>query len=1224
MTARAQSLPKHEWIGNLIPKLTEKAKSVYLEIPDPICQDYDKSKDIIIKSYQLTADHYRHRFRTEEKRPDEDFVQWGNRTKRYLNRWMAVAGTENDPNRILEQINMERLLDGVGPELRAWLKEHKPQTTEELGNLANLHVQSRKGPLVGGKYVNYKPKGSDERRVTNLKLATTLSGQKPPSLKPADLQNKTRTDPAPAPGRSRPPIKCYKCGKEGHMSFNCNKGRGKPADGYLLCRTPLTQNQSEFPGCNLHGKIEGRPAEMVVDSGCTRTLVNSKYVNKQHFTGDKITVLTASAQRVIVPLACVTFETKRGKFKELVGVLDILPVDCPLGRSSYGQTLSREEVLDQWERNVPAPEGDNHEAFVLTRRQKALELAQKRSDELIDRENLVAVKSLSKREEKGALEEGDLPLLFKEECATVQPEDKTLVVEGKTPMLSDNRQVNILDRNSSQLALDQKSDVTLEKAHKEAKDLPPKEEDGYFRDKEILMHRKVHSSGANEVRYHDRIVVPESYRNEILRVAHSIPLSGHMGSKKTFSRISPYFFWPGLRSDVNNYCATCPQCQMVARKMKSQRAPLQPTEIVTEPFKKIAIDIVGELPRSTTGHRYILTIVDYATRYPAAIPLRSVTSKAVADALVQYFCMVGIPGELVSDQGSNFVGKLMTQLYEQLGICKIKTSVYHPEANGLVERFNGTLKCMLKKFVAERVQTWDKYLPYLLFAYREVPNESTGYSPFELLYGRSVRGPLAVIKETWLDPKPDKTNLISHVLEIRRRLASMQQVVKENMGKAQGKQKSLYDLHSSKRRLEVGDKVLVLLPTPGNKLEVKWQGPYEITKVLKDGLNYEVDTSKNRKQHRIYHINLLSKWQSRDEAAALVMPESPEMSLPHESNVPLLYNNESWKDVVISDELDKFQTYEAELVLREFSDVLKGTPNLTTAAVHKIDTGDAAPIRSSPYKIPQKLEEEVSKEIEMMLHMGIIRHSISPWVSPVVIVPKPDGTIRFCVDYRKLNKVTKMDAYPIPSMERMIERVACAKFITTIDLTKGYWQIPLEHSTIEKSAFIMGNNLLEFLTMPFGMKTAPATFQRMMSEVVLKGLDFANSYIDDVEVDTHGSFSQHLVEVAQVFQRLRDCKLNARPSKCKLAMSSVDFVGHKVGGDKIEPRAVLVNAIERFPRPKTKREVRSFLGLVGYYRKFIPNLSERAAVLTDLTKGKSPTKIIWQGEQERAFQDHQF
>ena len=191
------------------------------------------------------------------------------------------------------------------------------------------------------------------------------------------------------------------------------------------------------------------------------------------------------------------------------------------------------------------------------------------------------------------------------------------------------------------------------------------------------------------------------------------------------------------------FFTTCPQCQLAAREMKSYRAPLNPVKPETEPFREIAIDIVGELPQTTTGYKYILKIVDYATCYPEAISLRNTSLKTIADALVQYFCSVGIPEELVSDQGSSFVSNLMMQLYDQLGFTKIQTSVYHQEGNGLVESFNNTLKRMFKKFVRERVNNWDKFLPYLVFAHREVPCESTGYSPFELLYGRSLRGPKA-------------------------------------------------------------------------------------------------------------------------------------------------------------------------------------------------------------------------------------------------------------------------------------------------------------------------------------------------------------------------------------------------------------------------------------------------------------------------------------------------
>ena len=414
---------------------------------------------------------------------------------------------------------------------------------------------------------------------------------------------------------------------------------------------------------------------------------------------------------------------------------------------------------------------------------------------------------------------------------------------------------------------------------------------------------------------------------------------------------------------------------------------------------------------------------------------------------------------------------------------------------------------------------------------------------------------------------------------------------------------------------------IFLVSGVGSKLEVSWQGPYRVTKVLNDGLNYEFDTGKAHKQHRTYHINLLSKWQSRDEMVALVLQESLEMPLPHERDVPAISNEETWEDVEISKDLSKLHRNQVELLLQEYTDVFSGWPNITSAATHRIDIDDSLPIPCSPYRIPQSLETEVNKEIDKMLELGIIRPSNSPWAFPVVGVPKPDGTIRFCVDYRKLNKVTKMDAYPIPNMDKMIEKVAAAKYITTIDLTKGYWQVPLEKATIEKSAFITSRGLYEFLVMPFGMKTAPATFQRMMTDVVLKDLDCADAYIDDVEVDTPSTFAQHLSDLRQILERLREYNLHARPSKCKIAMKTVDFVGHRIGGDRIEPRKALVQSIVEYPRPQTKKQVRSFLGMVGYYRKFIPNFSERESVLTDLTRGKNPTKVSWLHEHEKAFFD---
>ena len=168
------------------PSLLKRLSQLYLEIPDPACQDYFESTAVIIKAYQLTADHYRYRFRTSEKKPDEDFVQWGNRTRRCLNRWIAVAEATGDAEKIIEQIMMERLLDAVSPELRAWLKEQEPKTAEELGNLASLHVQSRKGPLVESKYVTIRGGGKSGKKER-------FGGKADDSL-PEETKSKSRKD----------------------------------------------------------------------------------------------------------------------------------------------------------------------------------------------------------------------------------------------------------------------------------------------------------------------------------------------------------------------------------------------------------------------------------------------------------------------------------------------------------------------------------------------------------------------------------------------------------------------------------------------------------------------------------------------------------------------------------------------------------------------------------------------------------------------------------------------------------------------------------------------------------------------------------------------------------------------------------------------------------------------------------------------------------------------
>ena len=222
------------------------------------------------------------------------------------------------------------------------------------------------------------------------------------------------------------------------------------------------------------------------------------------------------------------------------------------------------------------------------------------------------------------------------------------------------------------------------------------------------------------------------------------------------------------------------------------------------------------------------------------MPLSSTDAEHVAEELVHIFSRVGIPEEILTDQGPNFMSQLLAEIYSFLRIRPIRTSPYHPQTDGLVERFNKTLKAMVRKMTITEGRSWDKLLPYVLFAYREVPQASTGFSPFELLYGREVRGPLDVLWESWEQPTSTDENIVAYVLKMRDRLAEMSESVHENLSRAQQTQKQWYDRTAHTRRFNPGDRVLVLLPTSTHKLRAQWQGPFTITE-KRGEVNYVVD-----------------------------------------------------------------------------------------------------------------------------------------------------------------------------------------------------------------------------------------------------------------------------------------------------------------------------------------------------------------------------------------------
>jgi len=382
------------------------------------------------------------------------------------------------------------------------------------------------------------------------------------------------------------------------------------------------------------------------------------------------------------------------------------------------------------------------------------------------------------------------------------------------------------------------------------------------------------------------------------------------------------------------------------------------------------------------------------------VPLKNISTITVAESLVSIFSRAGIPQEILSDQGTQFTSNLMKEVGRLLSLKQLTTTPYHPQCNGLVERFNGTLKTMLKQMCSESPKDRDRYIDALLFAYRETPQES---------------------------------------LRFARTRSFM----------------------------------------PCEKLWIK--------------------------------------------------------------------------------------------------------------------------------------------KIDNMLSMGVIEPSSAAYALPVVMVKKPDGSTRVCIDYRKLNSVTVFDPGPMPTAEEIFAKLAGDRYLSKFDLSNGYWQVPVHETDRDLNTFVCHRGLFRFRVMPFELVNAPATFSRLM-RLVLRDSHSLDNYLDDVLSHTP-DWSRHLIILRNFFDRIRQAKLTLRPSKCEIGEWTFSFLGHILSEGILSPKQDTVAKILNAPPPRTHKQLRAFLGLANFYRKYVPNFAIVAAPLTDATRKESPNEIPWNEARDQPFQE---
>ena len=326
---------------------------------------------------------------------------------------------------------------------------------------------------------------------------------------------------------------------------------------------------------------------------------------------------------------------------------------------------------------------------------------------------------------------------------------------------------------------------------------------------------------------------------------------------------------------------------------------------------------------------------------------------------------------------------------------------------------------------------------------------------------------------------------------------------------------------------------------------------------------------------------------------------------------------------LINTDLDDHQKEQIRQLIRKFPDVFSEQPGRTKKAQHQINlVPGAQPFNSPPFRYAPARKQIIEQNIKEMLDQGIISPSTSPWASPVILVPKKDGSLRFCIDYRKLNAVTIRDAYPLPRIDDTLDSLQQSNFISTLDLRSGYWQVEMDKDSRKKTAFVTHKGLFEFNVMPFGLTNAPATFQRLM-DIVLAGLKWQCClvYIDDVVIFSP-TFEQHITDLERVFQTLRSANLTLKTAKCQFCRREMRYLGHIITQDGIKPNPDLIKSVTNFPQPQKIKDVQSFLGLTGYYRRFIKDYSKIAEPLLQQLRNcqKGYHHLKWSQECIDAFE----
>lgn len=1169
-TFDAYEVPPQWRAGLILPHLSERARGVLTRLSADERKNYELLKEAVLKGLRLSSAEYRRLFTQSKRKGNETWGQFATRLDNYFTYYMNSYKV-NSVEELRELVVADRLRGTLNPEACAFVMQNeengKPPRLHDIADLAEKFEESQRvkggasvGGDVGGSLKAYKP---------------FVNTKRPPG---EDAKTKG--------GPTRPRRECYVCRAPDHFARDCPTAKSEQANlirtvagdkglvarvaGETLRASNVDVGDSRYPAIKTIGLGSGA-SEFTghLDSGAEISVIRRSVLKEPTpLTGGKIMLTGAFGEQVVADLAYVPLRLTGtpeyvGYGTPDAGILCAVTDKLAAGIDALINPDAHAQLLEETpERAAAPPVGDGEE---------------EREGEA-DPDGLVAAALV---QENGTVESGP---------------------EGENELPGESKR--------EQLRKAQLEDPTLRDAWEQSR----ARTHGMIEREGLLFHRD-EIAGRSCL----QLVLPEQRRKEVLCLAHDSTWAGHLGEKKTLQRIKGAFFWPGISADVKRYCQSCHQCQVKSNPRVRDRVPIAPIARPDTPFQVVNMDCIGPIdPPSARGHRYALCVIDHCTRWPEVVCLRSLTAKATCDALLGIFSRMGVPETICSDQGTNFTARLTREFLARMGATPRFSTPEHPESNGLVERFNGTFKSMLFDVVQTYGRDWDRHVPFLLWAYREVPNATTKESPFELMYGRAPVGPLTLLMKTWSGewavPDSLNTSTEEYLRQLKEGLMAASERATVSSQVAQEKYTSNYNLRARPKQFYEGDMVLVQETDTVGKLAAKWLGP---AKVVSRERPYTYLVDLGDRGRRSVHANKLRPYITRVNVVGVIFEDDKEFGeIP---TAPNRCSTQMGELGVFADHLSASQVDELRHLINKHRSVFSDKPGTCKLGVHKIRLREGCePKRSYNYRVPLALQSEVTRQVEELVEWGLVYPTQSQSAHPIVCVTKRDGGMRLCVDYRQLNAVTQPDAFPMGRATELLYEVAGSSYITVIDMLRGYWQIPLDEEAQQHSAFVTHQGQYAWRVMPYGLRNSASTFQRLMNELLAPHREYACAYIDDVAVHSR-TWEEHLQHLDKVLTSIAAAGLTANVSKCKFAQTEVRYLGHIVGSGRHAPDPERIAALQDCPRPTTKRELRSFLGLANYYRDYVANYSAVVLPLTEMTNRRVTNPLPWTEKAESAF-----